>query len=317
MSDRIKDLLIGIFVIAAVVITIGMIMFLKPSYGDGKEVLIVRFTDINKINVGTRVILAGKAVGEVKKICVIKDARTQPADKLGRVYYYQLTLKVDSHVKVYNTDDITLQTSGLLGERSVSIIPKAPPKGMIPKLIPPGQPIYGDAIDPIENTMYEVSNLATDMQETFTKINNWIDENEENLSSAVRGFDTTMNQLGITITNINDCHLIDDIDDAVNNVGALMADLNEGVDDLLEHDAFNNLGLSIESIKNITQSIDMGKGTIGRLINQDDLYIRATNLVNKANQMMDDINQYGLLFQQNKSWQRQNKQRQLETGDCQ
>ena len=47
---------------------IWIIMFLKPSVGDGKQILYVRFSDVNNIPIGTRVIFAGKPVGEVVAI---------------------------------------------------------------------------------------------------------------------------------------------------------------------------------------------------------------------------------------------------------
>src|SRR5690349_15413627 len=136
MGERTKNMLIGIFVIVACALIIWIIMFLKPSVGDGKQILYVRFSDINKIPVGTRVIFAGKPVGEVVGIEAIPEARVKPSiDMIGHLYYYQLELKLDSHIKVYDTDEITVQTSGLLGEKSIAIIPKMVPKGVVPQLL--------------------------------------------------------------------------------------------------------------------------------------------------------------------------------------
>ena len=134
MSNQLKNIMIGIFLIGAISVFVGIVFFLHPSVGDEKQTLYVRFSNINKINVGTRVLFAGKAVGEVTEINQIYHAReTQPSDSLGRLFFYQLTLRVDSNVKVYNTDEISIQTSGLLGEKSIAIVPKAPPKGVTPE----------------------------------------------------------------------------------------------------------------------------------------------------------------------------------------
>src|SRR5258708_269554 len=104
MGEQTKNMLIGIFAVAASVLIIWLILFLKPSVGDGKQVIYIRFSDVNKINVGTRVMFAGKPVGEVIAIQEIFEARSKPStDALGRLYYYQLTLRIDSHVKVYDS----------------------------------------------------------------------------------------------------------------------------------------------------------------------------------------------------------------------
>jgi len=67
---------------------------------------------------------------------------------LGRIYFYQLVLKIDSRVKVYDTDEISIETSGLLGEKSIAITPKPAPKGITPTLITT-QPIYAESVDPL------------------------------------------------------------------------------------------------------------------------------------------------------------------------
>ena len=145
MIDYMKNMLIGLFVIVACGLVVGIILFLEPSVGDGKQTLVVRFSNINGLSLGTRVMFAGKPVGEVIEIQQIPHARDQPTDELGQVYFYQLILKLDSSVRMYNTDEITVQTSGLLGEKSIAIIPRSPPKGVKPTLITSKTPIYAIA----------------------------------------------------------------------------------------------------------------------------------------------------------------------------
>lgn len=130
MSNSVKNLLIGLFLLAGLGVFVGFILFLRPSVGDQKQTLYVRFSTINKVNIGTRVLFAGKAVGEVAQINEIYHAReTQPSDQLGRLYFYQLTLKLDSSVHVYSTDEISIQTSGLMGKNRLPLFLKHPLKG--------------------------------------------------------------------------------------------------------------------------------------------------------------------------------------------
>jgi phospholipid/cholesterol/gamma-HCH transport system substrate-binding protein len=70
MTDKMKNILIGLFVSAAVTLTIAMILFLDPKIGDGKKTLEVRFSNISGITIGTRVTFAGKPVGEVESIFI-------------------------------------------------------------------------------------------------------------------------------------------------------------------------------------------------------------------------------------------------------
>src|SRR5947209_20418902 len=100
MAASIKNILIGIFVLTAIGIIVFMVLFLHPSVGDNAKTLRVRFTDIDKVNVGTRVTFAGRPVGEVVSIQELPDARTNRISKNGDIYVYELVLKVDSAVDV-------------------------------------------------------------------------------------------------------------------------------------------------------------------------------------------------------------------------
>lgn len=116
MILNIRNLLIGAFLVGAICLTVWMILFLKPSIGNGEKTLVVRFSNINKIGVGTRVTFAGKPIGEVTEVDEIVNARDEPTDSLGRIFFYQLVIKYDSSISVYTCDEILVQTSGLLGK---------------------------------------------------------------------------------------------------------------------------------------------------------------------------------------------------------
>lgn len=315
MGEQTKNMLIGIFVLAAVALLVSFVMFLKPSVGDGKKTLYVRFANINKITVGTRVTFAGEPVGEVVAIDEIPDARKQPSDRAGEIYFYQLTLKVDSSVDVYNTDEISLQTSGLLGEKSVAIVPKVPPPGVVPHLVT-SQPIYAISTDPIENAFEELSDVANDIQLTFQEITRWIKQNGDQVASTIKSAGDLMDEAKITVKEINQEKLIEEIKTATHNFSQTMHQANLALEQLQAGHVFVNTGdvmrniKSItESVKSITHDIDSGKGTIGRLIKYDDMYLRVTAIMTKMNTLMDDVNNYGVLFHLNKGWQRTHSKR--------
>lgn len=316
MGEQTKNMLIGVFVIAACAVIVWLIMFLKPSVGDGKETLYVRFSNVNQINIGTRVLFAGKPVGEVVAINPIADARKKPmADVLGEIYYFQLVLKVDSSVKVYDTDEVTITTSGLLGEKSIAIIPKVPPKGVIPKLIT-NQPIYAESVDPLEHAFKELTDLATDMQKTFQEVTSWIKKNGDDIGNAVRSFGSTMDEINQTMCEVNDQRIIDDVKVAIQNFSDTFHDMQDAIQELKTEEVFANAGCVMRNLKKATKNVDTitadisnGKGTLGRLIKGDDFYLQMTSVMSKVDTLMNDINHYGLLFYLNKSWQRQRAQR--------
>lgn len=315
MGSATKNMLIGTFIIAACTLLIGIVMFLKPSVGDGKKTLYVRFANINKVNVGTRVTYAGKPVGEVVAISEIYQPRSQPIDTIGRFYFYQLTLKVDSSVVVYNTDEISLQTSGLLGEKSVAIIPRRPPKGMTPKVIS-NQPIYANSVDPIENAFNELSGVAKKMNETFDEITKWMKNNGDTVACSIKNFGDAMHQIDKVVADVNESGLISEIHGATHEIKESFAKIRDAMTIMETEGTFQNIAAISKSIKQASSSIDVvtqdladGKGTLGKLIKNDDLYLRFTAVMSKADTLMNDVNQYGVLFHLNKGWQRTHAQR--------
>lgn len=315
MGEQTKSMLVGFFILAACALTVSLILFLKPSVGDGKKTYLIRFSNINKIGVGTQVMLAGKPVGEVVAVDEIYDARKQPTDSLGRMYYYQLVIKVDSSVNIYNTDEISIQTSGLLGEKSIAIIPKAPPKGVTPKLIT-NQPIYAQSVDPIENAFTELSNLANEMEDTFKYVNQWLDKNGDTIAQAIASFRDTMNEASVAIGDFNRLGIIHDVQKGIQGFSSVM-DQVHGVIDTMEKDGvFTNISSIMKNIKAasanvevITDDLASGTGTLGKLIKNDDMYLRVTAILSKMDTLMNDVNHYGILFHLNKTWQRERLQR--------
>ncbi len=289
MNSALKNLLVGIFVLSSIALLVVVVMFLKPRVGDGKQTLFVRFSDINKINIGTRVLFAGRPVGEVVTIEEIKDARKEPTDELGRVYFYEVKLKIDSEVKVFNTDEISLQTSGLLGEKSIAIIPKAAPIGVTPKQIAL-QPVYANSVDPLENALVEFSELSSHMEDAFREVGGWIKTNGPTVAQ-------TINSFGQTMHSINEQEVVGTVNGLLKQAQTAMAQLDE-------KKTFTNIGDTVDSIKNAAHCLTDSNSTIGKLLNNDDLYLSTNAILSKVNTLMNDLNQYGLMFNLNKRWQR-------------
>ena len=315
MNERRKTLLIGVFVAMAIAIGISIILFLKPDVGDGKKLLHVRFSNIAGINVGTRVTFAGKPVGEVVAISEIPDARNSAAHTNGLVYFYQLTLKIDSSVAVYTTDDIALRTTGLMGERSIAILPKVGKNAALVN----GDILYATSVDPLENTFSQISRLTAQMHETVSQLDTWMKENGQPLSSAIRSFDGMMGQAKTTLSAVNDEKLVPVLRDSVgllsDNLKLLHTSLED--DQLLQKagsvlqgldaslNAFNAEGIqTLRHLEQISRDIAHGTGTVGRMLGSEDFYLRLTSITSKAETLMNDINHYGLLFQYDKGWQR-------------
>lgn len=274
MTDKMKALWLGIFILVAFILLTWLILFLRPSVGDGKVRLNVHFSNIDKISKGSRVTLAGRPVGEVKKIEEVANPREAPADPSGNLYIYDLTLEVDSSVSVYSYDEIVFATSGLLGEKSIAIIPKATPKGAPPAQNVTKDILFARSTDTIEQTLNQLSQLSTNFEGTSQEIRDFIHTNNQDLNAALKSLITSMGKADLFFTAAEQNRLIE------------------------------RMGYSFENFTSITGQIACGEGTIGRLITSDCFFVQFTTVLAQMQTFLDAVNNYGLLYQFDRKWQR-------------
>lgn len=318
MSDRWKSIFIGIFVTAAFGIITALILFLKPTIGDGKTNLKARFTNIAGISKGTRVTYAGRPVGEVVQIEEIPNAREETADALGRIYNYQLQLKIDSRINVYTTDEVSICTSGLMGERSVAILPKAAQPDQLLKKIS-DEILYASSTDPFETTVNQIGRLAAKAEKTIDSLDDWFTQYSPAIGRAAASVGDVAYSMNNVLTSVDNQNLVASVKESIDLVSDNMRELRSAfsedqlltrlsslVNDLNEAIViFSSDGAStLSNLNQITHDLAAGSGTLGRLLNGDDFYLRLNSLMSKSETLMNDINHYGLLFQYNKQWQK-------------
>lgn len=299
-----KNLLIGLFVFIGIFLIVGIILFIKPSIGDGKQTLNVRFNNIGGIQVGTRVTLAGKPIGEVESIHQIDNARQYAVNAYGRVFPFVLSLKIDSSIKVFSTDQFTVETQGLLGEKYIAIIPQAQKPGHTATLLTDKDIIYADSTDLFQSAVNEFEALSEKIENTLEKVIQWMDKYGDNLGSTITSIGSLASNLSETVQEINETAVVNSVKELVNGVTKAVGQIDIALDKLNEEDFFDSLAGLSSNLKSITHDIACGKGTLGKLVTDDGFYLDVSAVLSKANMMMNDINQYGLLFQYNKAWQR-------------
>jgi phospholipid/cholesterol/gamma-HCH transport system substrate-binding protein len=317
MPPSVKNVLIGIFVIAAMCIIAYMLLFLHPKVGDNAKTIRVRFTDVDKVNVGTRVTFAGRPVGEVISIQELPEARTGRTTEKGDIYVYELVLKVDSSVDIFNSDTIGLRTSGLLGERNVEINPQPLQPGQHLRNVEE-EILYAEITTSVEETMKEIGELTKKFGVVLDDLHDFMleikkDEIVHFMKKSVENVIQITDSLNHpekweqTLNNI--VHISEKSSLTVDNFHIISERLKTSTEDI---------ALIMEDIQTTTQNavvfsekanviIDhtlQGEGSVGKLFMKDDSYLRFKSILHKGEVVMNDINTYGLLFHSNKRWQR-------------
>lgn len=219
MNEQSKNIAIGSVVIIAIALLTSILLFLHPSFGDEKIRLHAKFASIDKISVGSRVSYAGRAVGKVLHIEHLPRESAQPASPNAPIYIYDLLLGIDSSVALYDCDEISIGTSGLMGERYISITPKHP-KNRPARLLSANETILAHA--PI------------DAQETFTKIASAV-SNIERITSVLNATEGLEHLIKSATTM---CNTINDTSETLHELATQISAGEGSVGKLLANDDF-------------------------------------------------------------------------------
>ena len=308
-SDKGKAFWLGLFVIIAIGTIAWLLLFLKPSVGDGHTTLTIRFANIEGVNIGTRVNFGGKPVGTVTAIKEIFNARSNPPDEFGNYYFYEVVAKVDSKVKVYSYEQISLTTQGLLGEKSIEISPTAAPAGAPPPKLVNDDVLYARGGDRIQTAIDDFNHL-------IGKISKFVDDTKPILNESLNSITTATQTFNCLIEETLSKRLISKSVIAANAVTCAMKKANEFLDDMKNYQLVERLANAATGIENTTNCFEEvacklknGEGTLGRLLTSDSLYLQLTATMCRLESVLTDINNYGLLFQYDRKWQRQRNTR--------
>ena len=319
---------LGIFaafiVIAAVLIleTLGGLESLKK----GKHIRAL-FNTVQELKEGDRVKMAGVEIGRVEKIDLAE----------GKVKV-TMKIKADSIVKTDST--ATIRFAGLLGQNFVSIDFGSPTAELADNntfLPTVEQPDLNAIMQRIDNVAGGVENLTKSfsgdkIDNILGPLTDFFKQNNNQISSTLTNIHTITTQVAegkgtigklimedtlyntslTTVSNLQDTAAdlrisIADARAGIADARAVIADAKAGKGTLgkllTDDDLYNASTDSMTNLKEILQKMNRGQGTVGKLINEDEFYKNAKltlQKLDKATESLEDqgpISVMGTLFQ--------------------
>lgn len=364
-----QQLIVGLFFLCSAVIFTWLLLFLKPSYGDGKRTLRVRFTEIEQLGLGTRVTLAGKPIGEVASIHSIANARNQEPIQ-GQIYNYELRLNIDSNARIFPEDIITSQTAGLLGERTIAIIPQRFEETNY-KMVDENDILYAQNSPSVEEAFEKFGHIALKVERTVDRLEQILSGSAPHLKNASAQLSEALTHLNQQMGRASSLGVIDKFYEMNNEVALLSSHLNRVSQELFTPEQMERYKNTLASLESLTRSLDKpkeweslfaqtthgletfnrlqhrliqtwpklemgidsisesanqinrlsshglsamrrfdqisshvasGKGSLGRLLMDDSLYLGSHETLARINILLSDINNYGLLFHNSRKW---------------
>lgn len=309
MNNLYKNVLIGSFVFLALLsLGVALVLF-KPSYGDGNQIVHVRFSNVNKIYPGTTVTLAGKLIG---KVLSIEDIERE--EHLGALYFYQVTLEIDSKVVLYESYEFGIDTSGLLGEQSIAIIPQAP----MEKRIHSNSVVYAQPKGSLfSQTFDQISQVARELERTLRQFSALIYTNQQTITNVIQSMQSTFYGIDDLVHRIQKQEIVEFLGETIRTISSETKRFQE--ENLLEE--FGLLQREITSFfssgNQLLHQVNSGEGNVGKLLYRENLYLQMLSVLYKTDQILEAIGEFGLLFHSSRGWKKTQADRQKAMKDIQ
>jgi phospholipid/cholesterol/gamma-HCH transport system substrate-binding protein len=300
-TDRFKAALLGVFVLTALALLIWFVLFLRPIVGDSGKELTIYSPTLDGIVIGTRVTYAGKPMGEVTAI----ETLSQPETRSGSstIYVFRLEASVDSALRIYAHDRITLSTQGLLGEKSIAIFPQLPAEQEITT-----QPLYIETGDGVGGLFKQLESIRGKVEKALDQVSYFFEQNTEPARDTLLAVKETTMELKSALQRSDIAGTLKHLDDASLALEHLVVEVGRS-------DMLPKLSSTLSSFESITASIERGEGTLGQLLKNDCFSRQINNILCRFDLFLYDVNRFGILYHWNSTWKREQRYR-LEAACC-
>jgi phospholipid/cholesterol/gamma-HCH transport system substrate-binding protein len=285
MDNRTIELRVGIVVaIAAIILFLGIIWIKEYRFNVERYKYGVLFPNVGALGVGDPVTVLGVKKGTVESIIL------SGGDVL-------VTFNLTTDVKLKKDAKFTVMNIGLMGERFVDVSPghsselldlSKPVEGFYDTGIPEVMGMAGQMLDEIRRLVAHLEGIfgtewsqesfretIKDLRKLSGDLVTLLDRNKDKLEKTATDLSYTSSELKVLVERNKE-----KLQSSVDNFTSSSARLDTITTTLSS--------LSV-SLKNLTQKIESGEGTFGKLVNDSTLYNDLRKTTNNLDELVTDI----------------------------
>lgn len=249
----------------------------------------VVYTKVDGLSPSNPVTLNGYKIGKVQRINFnSNDTKELIVD-----------IVIENDVKFSKTSKAELYETGLIGGKAIAIIPDYDNNAVAESgdyLIGSVKPGLTDLVNQImPQIQLQLEAVMKKAGIVLSNINTLFDEEtKESLKSSIDEFASLTNSLSETSGNINDFikdnspNLTTTIDN-LNATSLKMKDMSNSMSEVDLNLILTNLDSTISNLNNITNKLNQGEGTVGKLIYDDGLFKNLDNATKNLEELIEDI----------------------------
>jgi len=284
-----KEIKAAFFVLSTILLFIFGFNFLKgSSLLDKQKTIYAVYDEVDGLLVGANVMINGLSIGNVTEL-----------DFLPNSTKILVTLKVKDKLNFSSKSTASIYETGVLGGLAISIDPIFEKESTVKtgdtlnSSVRPGlTELINRQIEPLsrqlQSTITSVDSIFTGASNVLNKqTQEEIKESINVLTSAIKAINNSSIIIEKTLTakNTQINNTIDNFEKISSNLSEVSDELNSfGLSNLL-----SNLEVSVNGISSIVNKLDSDKSTIGKLINEDEVYNNLNSSIESLNSLIIDI----------------------------
>ena len=284
-----KEIKAAFFVLSTILLFIFGFNYLKgSSILDKQKTIYAVYDEVDGLLVGANVMINGLSIGNVTKL-----------DFLPNSTKIIVTLKVKDKLNFSSKSTASIYETGVLGGLAISIEPLFERESIVKTgdtLMSSVRPGLTELINrQIEPLSRQLQSTITSVDSIFTGASNVLNRQTQEeikesisvLTSAIKAINSSSLIIEETLTSKNTQinNTIDNIEKISSNLTNVSNELNSfGLTSLL-----SNLEISVDGISSIVNKLNSDNSTLGKLINEDEVYNNLNSSIESLNILINDI----------------------------
>jgi phospholipid/cholesterol/gamma-HCH transport system substrate-binding protein len=287
-----KELKTGIVVIMIIVAFVWGFNFLKGhDLLNGKaRSFNVEYTKIGGLNKASSVTLNGLKVGKVNDIVF-----NETPEKRGQLI---VSFSVESDFEFSKKSIIRIYSPNPIAGSSLAIVPNYDGEIAVSGDTLEGEmeenlfTSIGERLDPIQS---KLENVIVSADTLFQRINHVLDQKTtESVKRSVRGLELTIDDIRSTLGAVNS--ILDSSSVQFNKTMKSTRRITENLANVSDTLANSNIGeimrkaeITLTSVNGLLNGISQGKGSLGKLVNDDAMYNNLTNVSKELEALLREL----------------------------
>ncbi len=275
MTERANEVRVGItLTIAGLLLVVGILWLGGVSFGESRYGFSVMFTEVSGLVAGDKVTVAGLTAGEIISLQLAP---------FGKVI---AEVEVDSEIRIPLDSRITVASYGLLGTKVISVIPGGSDvyieqgtvvQGVYEKGLGDVVHAMGEALAGIQAVLKSADEILTDQEGKDLVKEALVNANAASfdLRQATADLSVMATELRAFVDEKKDPagEAVDAMESAVVGFAEVTADLK-------------TISASLDSI---VKRVERGDGTLGKLVNEDEMHDEFLAAVKEMRDLVADI----------------------------